>query len=363
MRTFLRSKALLVLAFGLLLTVPAVALADNLQDSITSGSNAKTITTTGGSSGSFENKYWIEEAGSGSDIGPGNCDIPAGGSATFKLNVPNEVTATSADGTNADGSLKIVFNACGTATSNTKSVTFSSNNPGVYTISASFVSGTGGVTDTVDGGFNENPANLTLTVVGVDSVTPADGATGVAANTDVAATFVTAGGTPSPLNTTTFKLVKDGTTTLVPAGVSYNSTTKTATLNPNADLELGTKYNATISGVSSDGFTLENKTWSFTTVAPACTNPADPVFQNTTPDGDNGWFVNTPTVSATSSTSGAVVKYSDAANGTYSTTVPTLGEGTTTVYAKAFSSRLRLTPQGSLTSCWTVRTCCLSSRG
>ena len=35
---------------------------------------------------------------------------------------------------------------------------------------------------------------------------------------------------------------------------------------------------------------------------------------------------------------GAVIKYSNAANGTYSETAPTLDEGTTTVYAKAFSS-------------------------
>ena len=73
-------------------------------------------------------------------------------------------------------------------------------------------------------------------------------------------------------------------------------------------------------------------------VAPPCTNPADPTFSGT-PNGDNGWYkTNVPTVSATSSTSGAVVKYSDAANGTYSETAPTLGQGTTTVYAKAFSS-------------------------
>jgi hypothetical protein len=71
--------------------------------------------------------------------------------------------------------------------------------------------------------------------------------------------------------------------------------------------------------------------------APSCTNPADPTFSGT-PNGDNGWYKTIPTVSATSTTSGAVIKYSDAANGTYSTTAPTLGQGTTTVYAKAFSS-------------------------
>ena len=287
MRTrLMRGKVtLLFMTLGLLLAIPAIVLADNLQDEVTANNSTKTIAT--GSANSWTNDYWIQETGGGSDIGPGNCDIPAGGSATFKLNVPSEVTATSVDGTNPDGSPKLVFNACGNATTNTKSVTFSSNTPGVYDISASFVSGTGGVTDTVDSGFNEGPANLQLTVFGVTNVTPADGATGVPVTENVTATFSGAI-TPSSLSTSTFKLVKDGdpTNTPIPATVTYDSTNRKATLDPSAPLLPGTKYNATVvggaSGVKSANDSTnasvaleQDKTWSFTTFNPNTAPVAD----------------------------------------------------------------------------------------
>ena len=104
---------------------------------------------------------------------------------------------------------------------------------------------------------------------------------------------------------------------------------KTVTLDPTNNLANSTEYTATVTTGVKDlaGNALaSNQSWTFTTVAPPCTNPAAPEFQNTTPDGDNGWFTSTPTVSATSSTSGAVVKYSDAANGTYLERVMNLGE-------------------------------------
>ena len=43
-----------------------------------------------------------------------------------------------------------------------------------------------------------------------------------------------------------FKLVKKGTTTAIGAGVSYDSATKKATLNPNAPLVGGATYKATL---------------------------------------------------------------------------------------------------------------------
>jgi hypothetical protein len=167
-------------------------------------------------------------------------------------------------------------------------------------------------------------------------VTPANGAANVPVGTNVTATLFPKDATG--VSTSTFKLVKEGAARELPAAVTYDSTTGVATLNPNSDLEPGTKYDAKIGGgVTAGGLRIEDKYWSFTTAAPACTIPADPSFSGT-PDGSNGWYKTTPTVEASSSTSGAVVKYSNAANGTYSETAPTLNEGTTTVYAKAFSS-------------------------
>jgi hypothetical protein len=154
MRTKLRSKiSLLFMTFGLVLAIPAVALADNLQDSITAGNNAKTIST--GTANGFTNNYWVQATGSG---GVG-CDIPAGGNAKFKLNVPTGVTASTTN---------LTFTGCGDSTTNTVPVTFSSNTPGVYNISASYVSETdsaGVTTGAASDSYNESNANLTLTVV------------------------------------------------------------------------------------------------------------------------------------------------------------------------------------------------------
>jgi hypothetical protein len=277
MRTKLRSKVtLLFMMLGMLVAIPAIALADNIQDSIDTSQNKKSIAT--GTANTWTNNYFVQANGSG---GPG-CDIPTGGSATYKLNVPAGVTAVSPDGTNLDGSPKLVFTACGTATTNTRPVTFSSNTPGVYNISLTFLGGAGGVTDT----FNESPAALELTVVAAPSVTaisPANNASGVAVTDNVSATFSQAMDA-SKFTTSTFKLVKDGTTTALNAGYTYDSTTNTATLNPSADLLPGTKYNVTVvsgangvktpeqtqSGVVvAGGYTLEqDKTWSFTTLNP-----------------------------------------------------------------------------------------------
>ena len=49
----------------------------------------------------------------------------------------------------------------------------------------------------------------------------------------------------SSMNGTTFKLFKG--TTAIGAVVSYDPTTKKVTLNPNANLQRGTKYKAVVS--------------------------------------------------------------------------------------------------------------------
>ena len=56
----------------------------------------------------------------------------------------------------------------------------------------------------------------------------------------------------STINTTTFRLRKSGTTTNVAAAVSYDPTTKRATLNPNVDLKAGASYVATVTTGAKD---------------------------------------------------------------------------------------------------------------
>ena len=77
----------------------------------------------------------------------------------------------------------------------------------------------------------------------VNGVVPAENATGVAPAVNVRATFSEAM-SASSITTDTVKLFRAGTTSPIAAVISYE--TKTATLNPDIDLRLGTKYKAVV---------------------------------------------------------------------------------------------------------------------
>jgi hypothetical protein len=106
----------------------------------------------------------------------------------------------------------------------------------------------------------------------VTSVLPAAGATGVAPAVNVTATFNEAMDAAS-ITTTTVQL-RDPANTLVPGAVTYDSATRTATLNPTATLNDATTYTATVQGGAngvkdSAGNPLANdRTWTFTTSSP-----------------------------------------------------------------------------------------------
>jgi hypothetical protein len=100
---------------------------------------------------------------------------------------------------------------------------------------------TGGLTRT-------NFARFTLSNPAVVGKAPQDGASGVAADTNVEATF-SKDMDPATLNTSTFTLTKQGSTTPLEATVVYNTATKKATLDPVADLEAANAtYVATVKG-------------------------------------------------------------------------------------------------------------------
>jgi len=107
----------------------------------------------------------------------------------------------------------------------------------------------------------------TLTIPGVVSVTPAQGATGVVINTTVTATFSMAMNSAS-ITASTFTVTGPGGTAIAGA-VAYSGST--ATLTPSAVLAYGTTYTATITtGVSSPGGAglISPYVWSFTTITP-----------------------------------------------------------------------------------------------
>jgi hypothetical protein len=106
-----------------------------------------------------------------------------------------------------------------------------------------------------------------VTAPTVLTVVPASGATSIAVNSNVTATFSEAMNS-STINATTFTL-KQGTTT-VAGSVTYSGTT--ATFNPTNDLSGGTIYTASITTGAMDAAgnaIATTKTWSFTTIAAA----------------------------------------------------------------------------------------------
>jgi hypothetical protein len=107
----------------------------------------------------------------------------------------------------------------------------------------------------------------------VTSTSPANGATGIATTTTVTATFNQAID-QTTLNSSTFEL-RDAASNVISGIVTYNATTRTATLTPSAALTNSTVYTAIVRGGAADprvktasGVTLaSDQTWSFTTVA------------------------------------------------------------------------------------------------
>jgi hypothetical protein len=107
-----------------------------------------------------------------------------------------------------------------------------------------------------DTGAENSEDTFTLEVIdrtspSVTGTSPANNATGVLRGSNVTATFSEAM-QASTINTTTFRLRKSGTTTNVAAALSYDPATKRATLNPNANLQAGATYVATVTTGAKD---------------------------------------------------------------------------------------------------------------
>ena len=125
-------------------------------------------------------------------------------------------------------------------------------------------------TDTA-GNADPTPATRTWTVdttpPTVTTVSPADGAAGVPVGANVQATFSEAVDAATVTNST-FTLSRSGDTVPLPAVVTYDSSTKTATLDPSNNLATATSYTATVTvGVKdSAGNTMAmSRVWSFVT--------------------------------------------------------------------------------------------------
>jgi hypothetical protein len=117
----------------------------------------------------------------------------------------------------------------------------------------------------------------------VNSVAPANNSTAASLGPAVSAVF-SEPMTPSTINISTVVLL-DPSSNPVPANVTYNAATSTATLTPTLELSPLTTYTATIrsgaNGVNdfSNNAMVSDYTWSFTTgVAPANSGPGGPIL-------------------------------------------------------------------------------------
>ena len=164
MRTRLRSKiSLLFMTFGLLLAVPAVALADNIQDNITDNV-ASSLQLTAGDANSDKTAE-IKIIGNNAMMDPDSgCNFDtATESLTLSFNTPTGVTATALDGATATpGQMK--FTACGVD----QTVKFSASSSAVagnYTVTANIVN------NATDGTFF-NQVSIPITVNAPADTTP-----------------------------------------------------------------------------------------------------------------------------------------------------------------------------------------------
>ncbi len=174
----------------------------------------------------------------------------------------------------------------------------------------------------------------TVSLPGVISVTPAQGATGVAINATVTATFSMAM-SPTSVTTSTFTVMGPGGTA-VKGTVAYSGTT--ATFTPSAVLAYGTTYTATITtGASAPGGAelIGPYAWSFTTITPtptvlstipangAANVPIGQVLSATFSEAMNPTAISATTFTL-SVTGGAAVAGTVTPSGTYATFTPNL---------------------------------------
>jgi hypothetical protein len=138
MRTKLRGKVtLLFMTLGLLLAVPAVALADNIQDNIQDNVNSALQLTAGDANSDKTAEIMVVGNNAQQDPDAGCNFDTATESLTISFTTPSGVTATALDGATANaGEMK--FTACG-VNQTVKLSASSSATPGDYTVTANIV--------------------------------------------------------------------------------------------------------------------------------------------------------------------------------------------------------------------------------
>ncbi|MBV1781375.1 Ig-like domain-containing protein [Paeniglutamicibacter sp. ABSL32-1] len=173
-------------------------------------------------------------------------------------------------------------------------------------------------------------ASWTFTTTAAPAVTvrtPASGAKSVAVAGNVSTTFSEA---VAGVGATTFTLKNTTTGAAIPSAVTYNATTRVATLNPTANLAADTRYTAVLTGGSTairdgQGTPLATHSWTFTTGPTPAVSARVPAVNATAIRRANNITVTfteavlgvgTPTLNLRNATTGAVVSATVTRNGT-----------------------------------------------
>jgi hypothetical protein len=164
---------------------------------------------------------------------------------------------------------------------------------GTYNLKSRATDNAGNV-ETPGPGIDVIVDNTAPTVTGTS---PTNGATGVAIGSNVTATFSEDMDSSTINSGTVFIGGKVGL-------ITWNASTKTATVNPDTDLDYSTTYTATVTTGAKDqaGNSLAaNYVFSFTTAdAPDTTPPTTSLTTNpSAPDGNNDWFKTAPSITLT----------------------------------------------------------------
>ena len=203
--------------------------------------------------------------------------IPAPGISTVSPNAgtQGQTVAVTISGSNFQTGAVCSFGSG--ITVNSCAMNTSSQMTANITIAASASTGARSVTVTNPDGqigtlTNAFTVNVNVTPLAVISVSPASGASGVSTTTSVTATFNQALD-PATVNSSTFRLL-NSTNSPVPASVTYNASTSTATLTPSSALTASSSYQAVITGGAngvkdSSGNPMSSTfSWLFTTAQP-----------------------------------------------------------------------------------------------
>ncbi len=218
--------------------------------------------------------YWVDVVfeTSGSDTAPPTVTARSPSPGATGVAVAANVTATFSEPVSSVGmSLSGPGGAVPAAVSYDAASRTSTLNPGSdLAASTSYTATVSSATDTA-GNPLAGPITWTFTTAAtppadttpptVTARSPSPGATGVAAAANVTATF------SEPVGSVAMSLSGPGG--VLPAVVSYDAASRTATLNPNNDLAASTSYTATVSSATdASGNPLAAPvTWTFTTAA------------------------------------------------------------------------------------------------